>query len=234
MLSVRSSLLSLLGLALSASSIQAQDLSRYRDFQLGMTVAAVAHEARLSAAAARPLHLRPELIQELDWLPQLQRERSAAESEAVRMVRFTFYAGRLYQIAVTYDRNRIEGLTGGDLVEAISASYGQAILTSTRIGAMRAVVFDGMSLDGERTTTAQWEDAEYSVGLLHSSYPSAFELLLVAKRPDQLARVARLASERLDLIEAPQMEIDRQRRQTDENGVKAEKARRANKPLFRF
>ena len=234
MLSVRSSLLSVLCLALSASSIHAQELSRYRGFQLGMTLAAVAQESRLSAAAARPIHERPQLIQELDWLPQLQRDPAPSENEAVRMVRFTFYADRLYQIVVAYDRNRIEGLTGLDLVEAISTTYGPAILGSTEIPATLPVASDDGRSSGDRTVTAQWEDADYRVRLVQTRYPSAFELLLIAKQPDQLARVAMLASTHLDLLEAPRVEIDRQRKQADEDRAKAEKARRANKPLFRF
>jgi hypothetical protein len=226
------SLLSIL--CLTAASAPAQDLSRYRGYQLGMSVAAVAEEARLSPAAARPLHERPQLIQELDWLPLLQRERSPAEPEAVRMVRFTFYAGRLYQIVVTYDRNRIEGLTEADLIDAISASYGPAILVSKRIGATRPLSSGESNLGVEQTVTALWEDGDHTVSLLHNSYPTGFELRLLAKAPDLLARVATLASTRLDSLEAPQVEMERRQKQADESLAKAESARRANKPFFRF
>jgi hypothetical protein len=233
MFSLRSALLSLLCLILWAPPLHGQDLSRYRDFQLGMTVADVSHQARVSATAARALHERPKLIQELDWLPQLQRERPA-EAESVRMVRFTFYDGRLYKMVVTYDRNRIEGLTGADLAEAMSASYGAAILASTQIGGAQPAALDTDTLSGDRTIAAQWEDADYSVRLLRTSYPSSFELLLVSKRPEQLAQAATLSSTRLDLLAAPQAEIDRQQKLAAENRAKAEKARLANKPLFRF
>jgi hypothetical protein len=226
--------LSIVCLALSPSLLQAQDLSRYRGFQLGMTVAAVAQQGQLAPGAVRLVHQRPQLIQELDWLPQLLQQPGPAESEAARVVHFTFYDGRLYRIAVEYDRSRVEGLTAEDFVQAISTSYGLPILASTQVGRARPPAEVDLSLAGDRTIRAQWEDAQYSVSLVQTRYPSTFELLLVARQPDQLAQAAILASTRLDLLEAPQRETDRRRKQADEDLAKAQKARAANKPVFRF
>jgi len=215
-------------LALSAASVEAQDLSRYRAFQLGMTVAAVTEEARVPATAVRLLHQRPQLMQELDWFPP---EQQAGAPEAVRIVRFAFYDNRLYQIAVGYHRQRIEGLTAEDLVEAISGTYGTAILASSGIGSRRAA---GLDEDRDRTVFAEWRNAEYSVSLVQTSHPTGFELLLVAPEPEGLAQTARIEARRLDLIDAPQLELSRQRKQGEEDRAKAEKARLANKPVFRF
>ena len=55
---------------LSATVTSAQDLSRYRDYQLGMTLAAVAKQAGMKPSDARVLHQRPELIEELEWRSQ--------------------------------------------------------------------------------------------------------------------------------------------------------------------
>ena len=234
MFSLRSVALSVLCLALSASSIQAQDLSRYRDFQLGMTLAAVAQEARMSATTARPFRERPALIQELDWRPQQQQTVGAVQPEAVRMVRFAFYDGRLYQITVQYDRDRVEGLTEGDLIDQISTSYGPAILASTDIGTRVEGAYEGLGMPSDRRVIAQWDDLQYSVSLVHTSYPSAFELLVLARQPDRMARAATLAFTERDLLEAPQREQDRLKKQADENRATAAKARLLNKPLFRF
>lgn len=234
MFDLRSLALSVACLTLSPVLVQAQDLSRYRGFELGMTVAAVAQQAQLSPDAARLVHQRPQPIQELDWLPQLQQRAGAAESEAVRAVRFTFYDGRLYSIRVEYDRNRVEGLTADDFLQAISATYGAPILASTQIGRQRAPVNDSLSLGSDRTVLAVWEDGQYSVSLGHTVYPSAFDLLLVARGPERLARDAVVASTRLDLLEAPQLEIDGQRKRAEEDRLKAQKARAVNKPIFRF
>jgi hypothetical protein len=53
--------------AVSVSSIEAQDLSRYRKFQLGMNVLAVAKQAHVEPSEARVIHQRPAVIQELEW-----------------------------------------------------------------------------------------------------------------------------------------------------------------------
>jgi hypothetical protein len=85
---VRSLLLSVLCLAVSAGMATAQDLSGYRGFRLGMTVAAAAQRAGLPVTAARSLHQRPQLIQEFDWQPPTQA--GGADPEAVRTVSFAF------------------------------------------------------------------------------------------------------------------------------------------------
>lgn len=219
--------LSVGGLVLSATSVGAQDLSRYRAFQLGTTVATVSQEARVPPTAVRLLHQRPQLMQELDWFPPEQ----AGAPEAVRMVTFAFYDDRLYKITVAYHRPRIEGLTAGDLVEAISGTYGTAILVSSGLGTARpSPLVEGR----DRTVVAEWRDAEHSVSLVWTRYPTGFELVLVAPQPEGLAQTARLESTRLDLIEAPQLEISRRRKQAEEERAKVEKARLANKPVFRF
>lgn len=228
MLRMSSLALSVGCLALSAASLEAQDLSRYRTFQLGMTVAAVTEEARLPATVVRLLHERPQLIQELDWFPPEQQD---GAPEAARIVNFAFYDNRLYRITVRYHQKRVEGLTAADLVEAISGSYGMAILASSGIGARRA---PELAEGPERTVVAEWRDPEYSVSLFETRHPTGFELLLVAPQPLGLAQAARLEAKRLDLIDAPQLEISRQRKQGDEDRAKAEKARLANKPVFRF
>ena len=48
--------------------VSVRDLSRYREFQLGMNLVTVAQQADITAEA-RVIHRRPELIQDLMWLP---------------------------------------------------------------------------------------------------------------------------------------------------------------------
>lgn len=199
MFSIRSSALSVLCLVLSATVVHAQDLAEYRGFHLGMTLAAAAQQARLPVAAARVLYQRPQLIQELEWQPQAQA--GGADAEAVKTARFTFYDGRLYMIAVAYDRNRIEGLTAQDFVEAISASYGSPILASTQVGVAVPAAYIDYNLGTELTVAAQWENAEHSVRLVQSRYPSTFGLVLLTTHEDRLAREAAASSARLDTIE---------------------------------
>jgi hypothetical protein len=232
MFQIRSWALSIFCLVLSAPMLEAQDLSGYRGFHLGMALAAAAEQARLPVTAARVLYQRPQLIQELEWQPQAQAH--AADAEAVRTVRFTFYDGRLYKVAVVYDRNRIEGLTAEDFVEAMTASYGPPVLTSTLVGISVPDVYIDYSFGTDLKVSAQWEDPQHSVCLVQSRYPSTFGLLLLSKEPDRLAREAAAASARLDTLEAPQREATRLQAEADQDRARAVKARSANKRAFRF
>jgi len=111
-------------IAFVASLIQAQDLSSYRDFQFGMTLASVAKQAGVNPAKAKLLHQRPAVIQELWWKQSLGG--SSLQPDPVREVVFSFYNGDLFRMVVTYDRYRTEGLSEDDMIEATSATYGFA------------------------------------------------------------------------------------------------------------
>ena len=76
-------------------------------------------------------------------------------------------------IVVTYDRERTEGLTAEDMVEAISATYGIPMSPVTR----STVV--GPSRDAS-ASSAYWEDSHCSLSLFQSSYLSAFGLVVVS------------------------------------------------------
>ena len=117
MTGVRIFALSIGWLAVSSSVISAQDLSKYRDFQLGTSLAAVAQQAGI-VPDARVLHQRPQLIQELMWQPP-HNLGSSTSGDSVRKVLFSFYNGELFRVVVNYDWDKTEGLTVDDMVEAI-------------------------------------------------------------------------------------------------------------------
>jgi hypothetical protein len=225
MINARILAMSIACVAMSTPLISAQDLSRYREFQLGMSLVAVAQQAGITPEG-RVLHQRPELIEELMWLPPRVRG-SSPEADSVRKVLFSGYNGQLFRIVVTYDRGRTEGLTAEDMVEAISAKYGLAALPSTEIRPSLSRVSNDRD-----TILAHWEDSQYRLNL-RSSDPSTFGLVVYSKRLDALARAATVEAIGLDEQEAPQREIDRQQNQTEENRVKQETARRVNKATFR-
>jgi hypothetical protein len=205
-----------------------RDLSKYREFQLGMRVSAVAQQAAITAEA-RVLHRRPELIQELMWLPGPSSVAGAdAQGDSARKVLFSFYNDQLFRIVVTYDRGRTEGMTPEDVVEAISTTYGLPMLPATRKTSSLASASNGTD-----KLLAYWEDSHSSLSLFRSSYLSAFGLVVLSKRLDALARVATVEAILLDEHEAPQREIERQQNQTDEARVKQETDRRLNKATFR-
>src|SRR5512146_1426855 len=78
----------------------AEDLSRYRDFQLGTDLPTVAKQIGASPSQAKLIYSRPELIQDLEWRPQPLG--SSSNAEAAQEVVFSFYNGTLYRIAVKY------------------------------------------------------------------------------------------------------------------------------------
>jgi hypothetical protein len=213
-------------LAISATLISAQDLSRYREFRLGMSLVAVAQQAGITPDA-RMLYQRPALIQELMWLPP-RIPGSPPQEDSVRKVVFGCYNGQLFRIVVTYAQDRTEGLTAEDLVEAVSAKYGLATLPATQI--MPSVF--GAAKDSDKIL-AYWEDSQFSLTLFRSSSLSTFGLVVLSKRLDALARVAIVEATLLDEQDAPQREIERQQNQNEESRVKQQTARRVNRAAFR-
>lgn len=212
-------------IVISAPLLSAQDLSRYREFQGGMSLAAVAQQAGITGEA-RVIHRRPELIQELGWLPP---SGSSREGDSVRKVVFSFYNGELFRMLIDYDRARTEGLTAADMVEALSATYGVATLPITEI-------VPSLLPPVSRATDqvlASWEDPQSSITLVRSTYLSTFGLIVRSKRLDALASVAMAEAVLMDKEEAPQREIERQQRISEETRVKDERSRAANKVTFR-
>ncbi|MGH9257860.1 MAG: hypothetical protein ACRD3C_25150 [Vicinamibacterales bacterium] len=225
MISARILAMSIAWVVMSSSVLSAQDLSRYREFQLGMSLVAVAQQAGITSEA-RVLHQRPGLIQELMWLPPLG---SSRQGDSARKVLFNGYNGQLFRIVVNYDRDRTEGLTAEDMVEALSAKYGLATLPTSEISPSLSW---GASNDSDKILAA-WEDSQYSVKLFRSSHSPTFGLVVFSKQLDALARAATVKAIRLDAEQAPQREIERQPKQTEESRVRQEKARGVNKATFR-
>ena len=228
MMRVRIFALSIGWLAISSSVISAQDLSKYRDFQLGMSLAAVAQHVGIPSAA-RVVHQRPALIQELTWQPPRSLGPSPS-GESVRKVLFTFYNGELFRIVINYDWEKTEGLTVEDMVDAVSTTYGPAMPATLR--ATPILVVSKVYTDTDRIM-AHWEDAQSSVDLFQPSYASTFGLVVLSKRLDALAQSASVESVRLDTQDAPRLAVERKQKQEDEDRARQEKARLVNKATFR-
>jgi hypothetical protein len=211
---------------LASALLRAGDLSRYRSFQIGTDLATIAGQVQMNPSQAKVVHQRPALIQELEWRPQPLGPSTQVES--ADGVVFSFYNDQLYRIVVNYDRYKTEGLTAEDLIGAISATYGTATRAAAEI-ILPSIYGDNETLE----VLARWEDAEYSINLVRFSHQPSFTLVALSKRLDPLARAAVTEAVRLDAQEAPQREIELQKKQAEENRVQQEKARLANKPSFR-
>jgi hypothetical protein len=193
-----------------------------------MSLAAVAQHVGIPTEA-RMVHQRPALIQELTWQPPRSLGPSPS-GESVRKVLFSFYNGELFRIVINYDWDKTEGLTVEDMVEAVSATYGPAVLPA--LSATPILALSKVYGESDRIM-AHWEDAQSSVDLFQPSYASTFGLVVLSKRLDALARSASVESIRLDAQEAPKRAIDRKQKQEDDDHVRQQKARLVNKATFR-
>ena len=211
--------------AMLPTSALAADLSKYRDFELGTDLSTVAQQAGANPSEAKIIHDRPALIQELKWSPRPLG--SSVQTEPAKEVIFTFYNGKLFQIAVDYDRYETEGLTAGDFVDAISATYG------TAQKAPAAAPVPSGSFSEPQEVLAQWQDPQYRFELVRLSYGLTFRLVGTMKSLEAEAEAASVEAKLLDAEEAPKREAARI--VSEDLAVKArlEKARLVNKPKFR-
>jgi hypothetical protein len=202
-----------------------QDLSKYREFQLGTDLPTITRQTGASASTPTVIHTRPARIETLPWRPQSLGPSSKAE--AVQEVVFSFYNGALSRIVVTYDRYETEGLTEDDMIEAISADYGPALKAS---GPMKAVALYASDTE---TPLARWEDAQHRFELVSLSYGPTYRLTGVLKSLEAPVQAAVLEAKRLDDQEAPQREAARIASAQDASKSRLDKTRLANKAKFR-
>jgi len=202
------------------------DLSKYRNFELGMDLATVATQTGTNVSQAKVIHSRPALIQELDWRPQPVG--ASSKPESAQEVDFSFYDGKLFRIAVDYDRYETEGMTTEDFVGAISESYGVATKPAAPVKVAPGIY------DEQEEILAQWQDSQYRFDLFRRSYGPSFRLIGVAKGLESQARAATLEAQRLDDLEAPQRDAARLASEGEAEKAKLEKARLVNRPKFRL
>ena len=195
---------------LSAPQLRAQDLSKYRNFSFGTTVADLSKQIDQKPANAAVLHERPALIQELTWWPP-QPYGTLRPAEPVDQLLFSFYNGALYRMLVTYENSATKGLTDEDMIRVISAKYGLA----TR--PVAAVVNFPMNPSYKATekVIARWEDSQYSLNLFRS-YGDTFAIVMFTKQLDAQAGVSIAESVKLEQEEAPQKQAARVKKAADD------------------
>ena len=223
---VRNIVVSLSMILLSAPLIFGQDLSKYRTFSLGTSLAELTKQVGPYSHWTTLIHKRPAAIQELTFWT-LSSSRSPVGVEPVSQILFSFYDGELYRIVVTYDRDATKGLTDDDMVQAVSARYGAATRFYPEINLPTYDMFASTE-----TVIARWEDSQNSVNLFRSSNQSPILLAVFSKRLDARAKAAIIESEKLDKLdkqEAPQVEIGRLKKEADELAI----VRQINQKTFR-
>jgi hypothetical protein len=223
---MRKSVISLALVLLSTPMISGQDLSRYRKFSLGTSLAELSKRVGPYSHSTTLIHQRPAVIQELTFWPL--NSSSSVRVDPVSQILFSFYNGELYRIMVTYEQDATAGLTEDDMVQAMSVRYGTATRAATEVNFFPTNFLDGStdevipffsSSDSYRSADrliARWEDSQNSVNLFRSSNQSSFRLAVFSKRLDAIAKGAIIESEKLEKQEGSQVEIARVKKEADD------------------
>jgi hypothetical protein len=223
MKALRNSILCFVVLLLTAPLLRAQDLSKYRDFSLGMSLPELSSQVDLRPLQTKLIQKHPAVIQELTCWPGGSSDYSR-QSDSVWQIFFSFYNGELFRILVTYDQDATHGLTAEDMVQAISTKYG----TPTRPVGEISFPTNELYRSTEKVI-ARWEDSQYSINLVRSRFLNSFALVMFSKRLDAQAEAAIAKSLKMKGQEDPQKEIDRQKKKTGD----LEAARQKNRKIFR-
>jgi hypothetical protein len=194
----------------SAPLIYGQDLSKYRNFSFGTSLASVSKQVDRQPIQAELIHQQPALIQELTWYPP-QPYGSSRPAEPVEKVLFSFYNGELYRMLVFYDSSAVKGLTDEDMIRAVSAKYGTATKPVADVNFPT-----NPSYRATEKVVARWEDSQYSLNLFRSSASNTFAIVMFDKRLDTQAGVSIAESVQLEQQEAPQKEAARMKKETDD------------------
>jgi hypothetical protein len=214
--------------AMTTVALSALELDQYRDFRLGSSAAVVAKAAgSIEARDLKTLHLRPALIQELQWRPPYRPEQGTGQ-DPVRDVVFRFVDDQLFQMLVTYERGRTEGLTTEDMIAAISTTYGPVDEGSSALRARAGSV----AVD-TATILATWRDEGASVALQHHDYGGGYSLVITSVALEQRARTATATAAAIDKTEAPAREAARLKSQGDAARDAAERTRSVNRDGFK-
>lgn len=225
---LRVSLLTLmcaLSLVLPATSAESV-LSQYRGVTLGDSVQAVIDRLQLVASNVQVVHERPTVVQELTWRPHRFLSGTNLEPDPLAEMVLTFHAGRLARIAVTYDRERTEGMTNADLHEAMGRVYGASML-------LAIPTQPTTTPSAARQTIGRWEDAETLLLLWREQYPNRVGLTITSIAADAALQEAIAAGVRLHAAGAPARDLARRTAEATALQTKDEKIRRDNKAKFK-
>jgi hypothetical protein len=202
---------------------QTADLSKYRDFSIGISVTVVLNRTGQKPGEVTAISDRPALIQQLTWWPGTL-PGTPIHKDAIEHITFYFFNNALYKISVTYERSATEGLTPDDMVEALSAKYGSptSVTPQTAQNANDRYAV-------RREPVASWEDTQYAFNLVRSSFSDDFELIVISKRLNAEAETATAQAVKLDEQERPQKDAERQKKETTD----LELTRQKNQKTFR-
>jgi hypothetical protein len=219
-----SSILCLSAFLCTASLLQGQDLSKYRGFSIGTSMANVLKLSDQKLADVKTIHGRPMLIQELTWWPSSSPGLSS-RPEAVEQILFSFCNDRLYKISVTYEHSSTEGLTAADMVKSISAKYGPPTGVELEIDPVMNTLYDM-----KQGPLASWQDSQYSFDLVRTSLSDHFGLVIYSKSANAEVELATAQALKLEELERPEKEADQKKKEADDLEAVREKNQKSFHP----
>jgi hypothetical protein len=224
MKTLRASILCLGALLLAASLVQGQDLSKYRGFSLGTSLADVLKLSGQKLADVKTIHARPMLIQELSWW-LFSSSGVSSQPDGVQQILFTFSNGALYKISVTYERSSTEGLTAEDMVRSISAKYGP--ITNVESEADIAL---NKAYDQKQGPVASWQDSQSSLELVRSLYGDRFGLVIYSRAANAAADLGTVEAVKLEEQQRPEKEAGEKKKEADALEVTRQKNQKSFRP----
>ena len=213
-------------IVLAVSTVSSAELSRYREFELGASVATVTAVTQ-NAARVQIVHSRPALLQQLEWRPRYMAGAPQADRDSIGEVVFSFVDDQLFQISIAYAQDRTSGLTDQDMVGSLTAVYGAPSSPSPRTRTTSSLI----ALDAP-VVIAEWRHAETTVVLQRKEYSDSFFLVITSLPLDTIARKAQATAVAMDQREAPAREAALLKKRADDEKVAAERTRSTNKKVF--
>jgi len=214
-------------IVLAVSTVSSAELSRYREFELGASVATVTAVTQ-NAARVRIVHSRPALLQQLEWRPRYMAGVPQADRDSIGEVVFSFVDDQLFQMSIAYAQDRTSGLTDEDMVGSLTAVYGAPSSPSPRTRTTSSAV----ALDAP-VVIAEWRHADTTVVLQRREYSESFFLVITSLPLDIIARKAQATAVAMDQREAPAREAALLKKRADDEKVAAETTRATSKKAFR-
>ena len=214
-------------IVLAVSTASSAELSRYREFELGASVATVTAVTQ-NATRVKTVHSRPALLQQLEWRPRYMAGASQPDRNSIGEVVFSFVDDQLFEMSIAYAQDRTSGLTNEDMVGSLTAVYGAPSSPSPRTRTTaRAVPLDTPVI------IAEWRQGDTTVVLQRREYSEAFFLVITSLPLDTIARTAQATAVAMDQREAPAREAALLKKQADDSKAATETTRAANKKVFR-
>ena len=213
-------------IVLAVSTVSSAEFARYREFELGASVATVTAVTQ-NASRVKIVHSRPALLQQLEWRPRYMAGAPQANRDSIGELVFSFVDDQLFQMSIAYAQDRTSGLTDEDMVGSLTAVYGAPSSPSQRTRRPSSVV----ALDTP-VVIAEWRHADTTVVLQRNEYSESFFLVITSLPLDIIARKAQATAVAMDQREAPAREAALLKKRADDEKVAAETTRSANKRAF--